>query len=211
MRSRLWAWLAMIPSAIIAGALVPILLTSAALPSNSWIGLRNGNAVDGVLATCSLGAAGGTNSVWSAVTGWHSLDIIQIGAQHTPTGDRYFAAWGSGEPGSGSYTERDLGVSGSGAHKYTVQLVSGSWRVSIDGRTQATIPTPTWAQTAVQVQNEVTTSERMGGSLASPVSCTGARVHQGTQWWVASWMQTRNGYSSSAKATFTADGFKVWR
>ncbi len=208
MRGRIWPWLAMIPSSIIAGALVPILLTSAALPSNSWIGLRAGNTgIDGILASCALSSATGTDSVWVASAGWHSLDIVQVGAQVTPSGPRYFAAWGAGDPGApgSSYTERDLGPATTAAHRYTVQRIGSSFALSIDGTTRLTVPVPAWAQVSVQVQNEVMTVERMG-----PVACSGSRVHYAGSWLTASWQVSRNGpAATSASVTWTTDGFRV--
>ena len=187
------------PAILLAGAIFAGVVPSvrAALPDNSWLGLRSADPADGVMATCSL-AAGGTNSVWAAVTGTASLDIIQIGAQHTSTGDRLFGAWGHGEPGTGAYSEIDLGPTDSLAHRYTVRLTGTTWSLSVDGHTRLTVPDAdrTWSIRAEQVQNEVTSAEPMG-----PAACHRALVHRSGAWAIATWSFTGAGQSAAAAST----------
>ena len=212
-----WSWLGMIVSSVIAGALVPILLTSAALPSNSWIGLKSFAAYDGTLATCSLGAATGTDSVWSAVTGTASLDIVQVGSLHAATGNRWFAAYGRGEPGAtgSAYTQVDLGPdTDSFANKYTVQLIAGSWSFSIDGVTRLRVSDTfrNWTIRAAQVQNEVETVEPMGGTAAAKTFCVNARAHSTAGWSLPAWSFQGVGPSAGSAATAQgADWFRVWQ
>src|SRR3990172_3306070 len=103
---------------------------SSGLPHNSWLGLRSGPA-RGALAFCTVGASTGV-SVWVAVGGSASLDIIQVGELTTSRGARFFAAYGRGEPRQPNslYVEQDLGPAGDGYHKFTVRLLDGSWGLS---------------------------------------------------------------------------------
>lgn len=212
---RITAVLLAIVLAIAAGFLVPtIVRATEPLPHNDWLGLRADPAT-GVMAHCSLGTAAavdGGSSVWAAATGEQALDIIQVGARILPGGRRqFFAAWGRGVPnGAGSlYEERDLGPADVGRHKFTVQLIRGSWSLSVDGVTRLRVPDTfrTWPLRAAQVMHETE-------SLADPfggVRCDRARTHSG-RWVMPTWSMTGYGAkAAAARATFGADWFRVWR
>ena len=84
--------------ATLAGPLTPA-VGAAGLPTNSWLALRHAGAPTIIQGSCALGGAtagSGRSSVWAAIAGGASLDIVQIGAIIGPTGRRYFAAYGRG-------------------------------------------------------------------------------------------------------------------
>ena len=202
--------------ALCAGAVIPYLV-KAALPTNDWLGLR-GPSANGVLARCALGGARSTDvgsSVWAAATGEASLDIIQIGAKVTPQGRHYFVAWGRGEPNAAGsmYEERDLGPVNTLFHKYTVQLIKGSWSLSIDGVTRIRVPDTfrTWVIRSSQVAHETEgTGDPFGGTALKPVQCKVARVNNGG-WITPAWSIFGAGSkAAAAKGSFGTDWFKIW-
>ena len=73
---------------LLAGPFVPA-VSAAGLPTNSWLALRHAGIATLVQGSCALGGATagtGRSSVWAAVGGSASLDIVQIGAIVGPTG-----------------------------------------------------------------------------------------------------------------------------
>ena len=205
------AWASALPFALVFWLAIGIVfgvVRASGLPTHSWLGAKSyDTALTGTAATCSLGAATGTDSVWAAVTGSASLDIIQVGALLSNGQPRYFMAWGKGEPNAAgsAYTEVDLGPADRGAHRYSVQksTLSANWFLSIDGRSQL-LPDSfrTWSIRAGQVQNEVQQPEPMG-----PVSCSAMRTAHGVLWTTPVWSFGGAGPSSNVPMFFGSDWF----
>lgn len=185
---------------------------------NSWIGIRT-DPCSGVLARCSIGSATAAEQstlVWAGVGGTRLLDVVQIGTKVTPSGVRFFAAYGCGSPeASGSlYVERDLGPADRLFHKFTVQLIGDAWSLSVDGRTRLVVPDTfrTWSIRSTQVMHENEgAADELGGTRSNPVRCSESHVFV-NGWTHATW--SFGGYGPKAMATrsrFGPDWFEVWR
>lgn len=207
--------------AIAAGIVVPTIISArGALPTNDWYGLRYYAPVEGTSASCALGAAtatAGGSSVWAAVTGWASLDIIQVGARISPNGQRrYFAAWGRGEPGAAGslYQEADLGPADAGLHRYRVELSGGTWSLWIDGHVRLTVADTfrTWAISWAMVAHETEAlPDPFGGTRRYPARCESARMRTG-EWVRPLWnLMVVGRKASAARANVGPDYFRVWR
>ena len=191
---------------------------SGATPANDWIGIL-APASAGSRATCSLGGAVGvdvSSSVWVAVAGGNFLDIVQVGAQVTPDGRRFFAAYGRGTPhGPDSlYVEEDLGPADARSHAYEVSLVDAEWTFSIDGAVRLTVPDTfrTWQARWTEVATETSgRDDLLGGTKLRPVACSGARALHGT-WQTESWAFFGYGAkAAAARSRFGSDRFAIWR
>jgi hypothetical protein len=194
--------------ATLAGPLTPA-VGAAGLPTNSWLALRHAGAPTIIQGSCALGGAtagSGRSSVWAAIAGGASLDIVQIGAIIGPTGRRYFAAYGRGEPNAAGslYVERDLGAANPGTHQYSAILLAGTWYLSIDGAVRMTIPDTfrTWVIRSSQVATETEAGAPIGGTAANPVSCSTN----------GAWTFVGGGpEAGSAQETFGSNWFRAWR
>lgn len=217
---RITATILALALALAAGIVIPT-VARAALASNDWLGHRAYAAtLTGATSRCALGAAravDGGASVWAAMTGDASLDIVQIGARILPGGRRqFFAAWGRGEPfGAGSaYTEADLGPADTWLHTYTVALVGPEWRLSIDGRVRLRVPDTfrTWSIRAATVAHETeSAADPFGGTWLRPAECRASRAFSGV-WFTPTWHLFGSGPKAmAARCTFGADWFRAWR
>lgn len=172
----------------------------------------------GVHAHLALGAATSGQAVYVSVGGSEFLDIVQVGAKRDAAGRHYFAAWGRGTPnGDGSaYTERNLGAVGTGFHAYALRLVSGIWRMSIDGVSRLRVPDTfrTWTIRSVKAATESETGGALGGSEASPARVAGARLWRSSAWRLPSigyWYSGGYRVPAATRDTFGADWLAVVR
>jgi hypothetical protein len=192
-----------------------LLFASPDLP-NRWDWLSAAPAF-GVHAHLALGAATPGQGVYVSAGGSDLLDIIQVGAKRDATGRHLFAAWGRGVPNGPDslYVERDLGPVNSGLHAYTLRLVSGAWRMFVDGTERLRVPDAfrSWRIRSVKAANESETGGRLGGTKASPVRLLDVRAWRSGAWRlpvIGYWFSGGYRIPGATRDRFGDDWLRVW-
>lgn len=180
-------------------------------PSTGFVGLLAPRPPDSGAqwVRADLRLYSGRGSVWVALTGTGgALSLVQLGMLERADGPRLFLAHGWGEPGTGHYTECDMGPADRLLHTFRVGRSGGFFRLLIDGVTVLTLVDDLpWPTNRAQVMSE-SHAPAMPGIKARDMVVDGALPDSWSQTW---------GIGNDADVDWypgldinRPDGFRVW-